>query len=140
MALSQNFKNAAIVWALALSGISAGCSLYRSPDRDYFDSNALAGAPTPKPSATPAPIAASGLQPLSSVCEPITDMLVPLEESQISIRYFSDRARVELITPSPSGDAVLSCHLEFVTPASESELRAASRAQVERWLRDSTPD
>lgn len=42
-----------IACAILIFGLVSGCNLYRSSDRESFNSGAVAGAPTPTPTPTP---------------------------------------------------------------------------------------
>jgi hypothetical protein len=131
----------------ALAVCASACTVYKSSDRDFFNSNGAAGAPTPTPmpafvspapahGPTAAPIVASAncetvaagiTETELEVSEPSQDSFHVVRADEIAHVYVTHRA-------SQLSSQTAECHFIFRTRASDAELTSESRSLVERYL------
>ncbi len=128
---------------LVLSGSLAGCTLYKSADREKFNENPLAGAPTPQPS----------LVALSESCANDRDLSAQLNDSILGaelrsngkIGYFVKSTSTEfesttrytvfrLHAPANNSTLGVECTFEFPAGSLSSEIERVSHQLVESFI------
>ena len=109
------------VFSLPLFVCLLSCSLYSSSDRDYFNTNGRAGAPTPTP--TPAK------KPTRTACRFVT---AQAENFTITSDEDFDHAMITRLTPE--GQTV-ACEIDFsrVLGLSAESLLELSQSEVESY-------
>jgi hypothetical protein len=117
------------------AGLFAGCSLYHSSDRDFFDNNGSAGAPVR---------AATLAKPTYTACEKIHGDVSPASLDGLDLSAQDETLRIERkaetssvivrIAHRTSSESATLCKFAFDEPITDQDLASTSQALVETSL------